>query len=51
MAIRTLFKRIILLTAAVLLCIGLGVGTLGNLSHKSYLAALIIAILMAVSLT
>ena len=51
MAIRTLFKRIILLTAAALLCIGLGVGTLGNLSHRSYLAALIIAILMAVSLT
>ena len=47
MAIRTLFKRIILLTAAVLLCIGLGVGTFGNYSHKSYLAALIIAILMA----
>ena len=51
MAIRTLFKRIILLTAAVLLCIGLGVGTLGNLSHKSYLAALIIAILMAASMS
>ena len=46
MAIRTVVKRIILLTSAVLLCIGLGVGTLGNISHKSYLAAMIIAILM-----
>lgn len=48
MAIQTLLKRIILLTGAVLLCIGLGMGTIGNLSHKSYLMAMIIAILMAV---
>ena len=44
---QTILKRIILLAAAVLLCTGLGIGTFGNLSHRSYLAALAGAVLVA----
>ena len=47
-SMRTVLKRIILTIAAVLFCIGIGAGTVGNLSHRSYLIAFLIAIFLAV---
>ena len=43
MAIRPILRRTVLIIAACLMLLGILLGTIGNLSHKSYLASFLIA--------
>ena len=44
---RLVFRRVVLGISSLLIGLGVLLGTLGNLSHKSYLAALLAAVLLA----
>ncbi len=50
MAKYSFYRRTLLTIGAVLISTGIGIGTLGNLSHKSYLASLVVAVVLAVAL-
>ena len=50
MKVRSLFRKTVSVIAALLLSIGVLSGTLGNLEHKSYLAAFAVAVLMTAGL-
>ena len=47
MTIQRVLRRLVYAIAAFLLLLGIGLGAIGNLSHKSYLAALLAAALIA----